>query len=64
VADLLAPIQQIPCDVGMVGLDHFKLDTGGLLAFKRLRSNALLLIVLLLLSSLFQVPLPFDPVCL
>jgi hypothetical protein len=26
VADLLVPIQQISCDVGLVGLDHFKLD--------------------------------------
>jgi hypothetical protein len=46
VADLLAPIQQISCDVGVKGLENFKLDTVGPLAVKRLRSNALLLIVL------------------
>lgn len=46
MADLLAPIQQISCDVGVKGLENFKLDTVGPLAVKRVRSNALLLIVI------------------
>ena len=46
VADLLAPIQQISCDVGVKSLEDFKLDTVGPLAVKRLRSSALLLIAL------------------
>jgi hypothetical protein len=46
VADLLALMQKISCDVGVKVLENLKLDTVGPLAVKRLRSNFLLLIVL------------------